>query len=719
MATQIQSFMVCINTPATVHLRIFLTASWRFNTSSLTMKLSSILVLSCLVVPFCAVSSLAVVRDSRKAENEAVLLKPLKISFHALEDDDYFAEDVHDSFIDALKTFGIVSITNVPGLKAMKEGTLSWDLHHCAKESEAAKAHQFPDGTVRHTLATHTLTGGYQHKFDHKTDSPSCKTFSAASDTFRKAVNGVTDAFAARLSSILKIQDKATPLLSTEAHYPFYTFADVVDNGEHLEHFHSYQHVVSQARKRQDTIDLHIDQGLFLVFTPGRMVNRNGDSALTTGFFIELQDGSLAVVDFDNEDDLVILLGDGVNQYVNPRLATGETLRAAPHALALPEHSDDKARVWYGRMVLPPATAIHPEHGRTFEDLRTALVEASITSDGNRDPKNKKEELSIGCSSSMVARQLESVSCQGDTMMCWHRCMNLTEAGVSEDSCAESGLSVRCINPRGQLWDNTHGDFFPGCASNDTKVATPYPPLPNAPRDDSECTDAAFAEFVKSTTTGYENSFDLGKGGVFMWTATNGQVDGRLAYNGLFGWLAFGFANVGGDKNGMHGANILMAIPGGNYSAVTGFDLSINASVQEYEISDNSQQSSFRFWDTSSDEIVAARHGGHEMVSSIEETDCFTSFSFSTEAINGVSFNVNGVDELIWGANANDTFAGYHSSRGRFSIDWSTSEAKLYVAPITSAPASASTSTSSAIKSVVSSLVLVMISVVAGMTFVW
>ena len=681
----------------------------------------SIAVLSCFVVPFSAASSMAGLA-SPTAENKAVLFKPLKISFRALEDDAYFAEAVQDSFIDALKTVGIVSITNVPGLKAMKESALSWDLHHCAKESEAAKAHQFPDGTVRHTLATHTLPGGYQHKFDHKSDSSSCKTFSAASDTFRTAVDGVTDAFAARLSSILKIQDKDTPLLSTEAHYPFATLADVVKNGEHLEHFHSYQHVVSQG-KHQDTIDLHTDQGLFLVFTPGRMVNRKDDGALTTGFFIELQDGSLAMVDFDNEDDLVILLGDGVNQYVNPRLGNGETLRAAPHALALPEHSDDEARVWYGRMVLPPATAIHPEHGRTFEDLRKTLVEASITS-SSHDANKKEEELSIGCSSSMVARQLESESCQGDTLMCWHRCMNITEAGVSEDICAERSLSVMCINPRGQLWDNTHGDFFPGCASNETELATPYPALPNAPRDDSECTDAAFAEFVKSTTTGYENSFDLGKGGVFMWTAspTNGHVEGRLAYNGLFGWLAFGFANVGGAKNGMHGANILMAIPGGNYSAVTGFDLSINASVQEYEISENAQQSSFRFWDTSSDGLVATtRHAG--VVSSIEETDCFTSFSFLTEDINGVSFNITGVDELIWAANANDTFAGYHPSRGRFSIDWRTSEAKLYVAPdaTTSAPATTTGSASSATKSVVSSLgaVLVMISVVAEMTFAW
>jgi hypothetical protein len=41
----------------------------------------------------------------------------------------------------------------------------------------------------------------------------------------------------------------------------------------------------------------------------------------------------------------------------------------------------------------------------------------------------------------------------------WHRCMSLEEHGVSDEICAEQNLDLMCINPRNQLWDNTHGDW--------------------------------------------------------------------------------------------------------------------------------------------------------------------------------------------------------------------------------------------------------------------
>jgi hypothetical protein len=37
-------------------------------------------------------------------------------------------------------------------------------------------------------------------------------------------------------------------------------------------------------------------------------------------------------------------------------------------------------------------------------------------------------------------------------------------------------------------------------------------------------------------------------------------------------WLALGFADPDGQHNGMNGGKILMTIPGGDYSAVTGLD---------------------------------------------------------------------------------------------------------------------------------------------------
>ena len=85
------------------------------------------------------------------------------------------------------------------------------------------------------------------------------------------------------------------------------TLADVVEYGEYLEHFHSYQKLSDDdddggySCAAAATIDLHTDQGLFLAFTPGRMMT---SGELTNGFFIETQDGSIQQVEFSESDDL-------------------------------------------------------------------------------------------------------------------------------------------------------------------------------------------------------------------------------------------------------------------------------------------------------------------------------------------------------------------------------------------------------------------------------
>jgi hypothetical protein len=71
------------------------------------------------------------------------------------------------------------------------------------------------------------------------------------------------------------------------------------------------------------------------------------------------------VAAFD-DDSLHIMLGDGVQQYINPRLArSAPPLRSTPHAMVMPRGADGESRSWYGRMFLPPADAISEEHGTT------------------------------------------------------------------------------------------------------------------------------------------------------------------------------------------------------------------------------------------------------------------------------------------------------------------------------------------------------------------
>ena len=75
------------------------------------------------------------------------------------------------------------------------------------------------------------------------------------------------------------------------------------------------------------------------------------------------------MVNFNEEDDLVFFFGVATNQLINPLLIDeGKTpIRVLPHALKMPTHDDE--RLWYGRMVLAPADALHPA-AADWEGLR-------------------------------------------------------------------------------------------------------------------------------------------------------------------------------------------------------------------------------------------------------------------------------------------------------------------------------------------------------------
>lgn len=423
----------------------------------------------------------------------AATFRPLRVSYEDLLSGRYGGVDVDPDFnvlLEALTSVGMISITDMPpGFRQLKQEVLA-SIPSAAAHSALAKEHVFDDGTRRRTLATHTLPGGtlqaMNHRQHHSSDADpdvvALTDFERSSAVFRKEVNQATGAFSRVVGDLL---GTAPPLLNTKEGFEFASFADVVENGEHLEHFHEYQYAAgssSSSLLKKDkgnpnvdldvaTLEWHTDQGLFLVFSPGTVVQEGqGKDPLvlgpTEGFYIEMPDGSRPQLQLDEEDELVIILGDGVNQYINSR--SQRKLRALPHALFMPPLAKHESRVWYGRMVLPPQAAIHPQHGLTFGQIRERLIQASTSPQNSNTKSNSKtinklendHTLSLGCSSpSLQTRQLETSSCEEGTLLCWHRCMSLGEHNVPGDTCAQQGLDLRCVNPRGQLWDETHGDW--------------------------------------------------------------------------------------------------------------------------------------------------------------------------------------------------------------------------------------------------------------------
>lgn len=407
---------------------------------------------------------------------------PTRISWDKLRSSN--ADNSDHELLDTLRDVGLVSLVNIPNLNVIKHETLT-ALAACIQDDpQVAATHVFDDGTVRRTLATHSLPNAVPKLSFRGGDAvpPSCRHLQDVSTTFRQLVQEVTQAFAARLQGLVLDDDSSTttsePLLLTrgakETAYLGLTHA--VQHGEHLEHFHAYEHLVAEQQHQQQpesssspdddsdnnmgmpTVDWHLDQGLFLVFTPGLQEGKPSD-----GFYVQLPDGSQEMVQFEAQDDLIILLGDALHQILNPKLT--EPLRIPPHALTVPQGQ----RVWYGRMVLPPADALVPSmDDLTFGELRHQLIAASV------DENNNPSSLG-GCSSPILqARHLETVDCDPDTQFfCWHRCFNLT-ADLTPETCQTQNLTLECINDQRQLWNGDHDMAFkPGCIDADNAEVAP------------------------------------------------------------------------------------------------------------------------------------------------------------------------------------------------------------------------------------------------------
>jgi len=601
-----------------------------------------------------------------------------------------------DLLLNSLNNDGIVSISNIPGLKELKRKALT-KLHSCLmddQESMLDLEHTYEDGTIRRTKASFTIPGpgGMQSLFKEGTDpeslslSPVCDGFNRNIRAFREKVHEVTAVFARKLSYELQIDES---LMQTEdGSYSFDTVEDVVNEGLHLEHFHSYQNMkpndtqnLRPSISESVTIDMHTDQGFFIAFTPGMNVPLQPNSheadlekptQVAQDFFIEMSDESVSQVSFTEEDDLVFMIGDGAKQYINPKINDeSKMLRATPHTVTIKNHQENLARVWYGRMVLPPQGAYSEKEEMTYAEVRSLL---STKGGNNNNP-------GIGCSSSLdMARQLEDAECPYNSTLCWHRCMyhadHETWGGepVSRELCEDRNLQLQCVNIRDQVWDGTHGDYFPAC-SNTTVEVTPVDDLENFPRDECSCAEE-WETF--SSKDGYDNEFDLSIEGTtakFMWSVVDDEtIRGRLAFSGLYGWIALGFPSVDGKHAGMNGGHIMMGVPGGDYSPVTGLNMSAQGSVDGYQIS--YEGSSFRHWD----QPLSDGSGANGMVEILD--DCHTAMTFETNMINNKTFNVNGTDNLMWAANGQDVFVSYHgANRARFNITWKTGDATVISDP--------------------------------------
>jgi len=471
------------------------------------------------------------------------LYTPTRISYDELvsigRGDGEKTFDMNEKFWKTLQNVGMVSITDIPNFN---KGSMFETMVDCIHNRKEITVPEFTmdGGTKRLTVATKTDAGNSADLFMAFKDQDgksinACMDFQKESKGFRDSIQMVTDAFA----SLLGLYSSNPVLINDEGED--LNIQDVIMQGEHLEHFHSYY--TNDDPSSSNTIDWHTDQGLMLVFTPGQQ-----DGKATSGFFIQLKDGSSVEVDFDETiDDVVIMLGDGFDQYFNSK--ANMDLRVVPHALTLPATNESSGlpRIWYGRMVLPPNNAIVPASfelmkiydnaiAYTFEDMKKGMIAGDGTA------------INLGCSNpNQVARDLQTtrllepvhlskqpdkwlaggelapfmnisdgIICERETeIFCWQRCMDFnntdykesceSEEGCNEfyngnpnditrEKCEAVGLEAMCMDDENHRWiPGYHNhDYYLQCGNPDTVILATYPPtreptLPPPPTPAKEC----------------------------------------------------------------------------------------------------------------------------------------------------------------------------------------------------------------------------------------
>lgn len=598
---------------------------------------------------------------------------PFRLTFDALTSSDETVSS--EAFFEALSNQGIVSVTNLPSPAREAAVTMAATQHACLMETSTSKQVQtFPDGTIRRTIATQTTAEGGMQKIDISNDHAVCATFEEASVIFRTTAQAAVNSFAQLITKGLKTNEG--PLLHSKYDdEAFASFADIVVKGSHLEHFHSYQ--TSQTLEDQEhdktTIEVHTDQGLFLAFTPGRW---ESTGVLSKGFFIQTSDGNLAEVTFNDQDELVFLLGDGVNQYVNDKVMDGaKKLRAVPHSLQLEGDAND-ARVWYGLMVLPPASALHPAHGdMAFGEIRQGLVAGSTDAVYMACSNNAHDAASSPfrfLAENETSTAAENTTCaSAEEVYCWHRCMSPADFNASATACESDNKLLKCVDPLGQVWNgNDEGDFYLGCASSDIENVTAFTVLPDYPRDESLCNN--FAEkFYSDAAYGNTLVLDGGNVALFQFTLSGDTLTGRLAFNGILGYLAFGFVGRN-PESAMLGGKVIMAMRGNNFTDTDGLDLSSGPVVDEFIISEDDRY--FRHWQApyyDEADLAAGFRRLNKGSFKVDSDECYTALMFEIHDIGGQHFNMSGVDKFMWAANDVDSFMSPHQHKGMFDITWS------------------------------------------------
>ena len=383
----------------------------------------------------------------------------------------------------ALKLDGAVAL-DVPGLASARRQALTATAK-CLTVS-ALSSTTLPDGTSRATVGSRTRSGLSE-------PLEGCTEAEDATAAMRSLVNDASRRF---LDVIQPLMRRGGGLLRADGAAAYMTLSDVSNAGEHLEHFHVYRprndtgsagRLHAEAVGTPDAVPLHTDAGLFIAIVPALRVVASGaggfaplaeaeeaeeaeaeaeaeeaeaeaagveEGVARDGFYVQRWDGSHARIrSRPAAPPVVFVLGESWATWINPLLLA--PLRAAPHAMLMPRAvaaatvshgpaaADDgrgSARVWYGRMFLPPSDAVLHPGGMPFGQMRAlqaahplspldvadkaAEVEAHAEAAAEAGAVSSTVIVPSGCGPGRRYLQtIDADGCLSNQILCWMSCV--------------------------------------------------------------------------------------------------------------------------------------------------------------------------------------------------------------------------------------------------------------------------------------------------------
>ncbi|KAF4316752.1 hypothetical protein G195_008352, partial [Phytophthora kernoviae 00238/432] len=275
--------------------------------------------------------------------------------------------------LEALKKDGIISFSNIPSYTQVREAYLD-SAAACAVSAQEVNAgfllHKtLTDGTNRYTIST---PSGQDADQSANTTDAACPSYSTHYNEFSSLLEWVVLSVATTLD--------ATSFTTQDGYGQTVSSRKLMTDAVRLDHFHAYEAPSRHERKLQSassqlsspendlTLELHEDDGMFIVFaTPAfykvnndgtnstlESVSAGGEDNSESGLIIQKSDGT-RVRPVLKPDQVTLMVGTGYNRWV----ATSDHLPAVMHGVRMPEVETTETqrllRAWFGKMTLLPS----------------------------------------------------------------------------------------------------------------------------------------------------------------------------------------------------------------------------------------------------------------------------------------------------------------------------------------------------------------------------